>query len=163
MGAGRGTGQATVEFGIVSGLVLLLLLGSTQIGLYALTRGTAVTAAERGIYVAVGAAGTPSGRPATAAVYLAIRAQLASGLVGATTSEMQPAHGSCPALGASWPIGTVYVCSVANPAANTVEVAIRGWVRAAVPPSFGLGGSGWRAGALPIDVDDIVHTAVFAP
>ena len=60
-----------------------------------------------------------------------------------------------------WPVGIVYVCSVAHPATGTVEVAIRGWVSALVPPGFGLGS--WRTGALAINIDDVVHSAVFAP
>lgn len=158
---GRNQGQAVVEFALVLGLVLLLLLGCAQIGLYALTRGTAITAAERGVYVAAGAAGGPAGPPATASVYKAISAQLRSGLVGGSPAPMAAAGTSCPALNASWPVGTVYVCSVADPAAGTVEVAVRGWVSALVPPGFGIGS--WRTGALPIDVDDVVHSAVFAP
>src|SRR5487761_808411 len=85
-GAGRGDGQAMVEFALVLTVVLTLLLGCTQIGLYALTRGTAITAAERGIYIAAGAAGSPTGPPATADVYSAIRSELQSGLVGATSA-----------------------------------------------------------------------------
>jgi hypothetical protein len=150
-----------VEFALVLALVLTLLLGCAQIGLYALTRGAAITAAERGIYVAAGAAGGPTGPPATADVYPAIRGQLQSGLVGATTAALAPAHGVCPVLDPTWPIGVVYVCSVADPTAGTVEVAVRGWVSALVPPGFGLGS--WRAGALAIDIDDVVHSAVFAP
>ncbi|HET9051041.1 MAG TPA: hypothetical protein VFO60_05015, partial [Candidatus Dormibacteraeota bacterium] len=72
---------------------------------------------------------------------------------------MEPVGGVCPALDASWPRGVVYVCTAANPLQGTVEVAVRGWVDALVPPGFGLGG--WRPGCLPIDVDDVVHTSVF--
>jgi len=160
-GAGRGDGQAMVEFALVLAVVLTLLLGCTQIGLYALTRGTGITAAERGIYIAAGAAGSPTGPPATADVYSAIRSELQSGLVGARPAPMAPVGGVCPPLSASWPVGIVYVCSVANPTAGTVEVAIRGWVSALVPPGFGLGS--WRTGALAVDIDDVVHSAVFAP
>lgn len=150
-----------VEFALVLGVVLVLLLGCAQVGLYALTRGTAITAAERGVYIAAGAAGGPTGPPATAAVYAGIRNQLQSGLVGATTAPIAAVGGSCPSLTSSWPVGVVYVCSAADPAAGTVEVAVRGWVSALVPPGFGLGS--WRTGALAIDIDDVVHTAVFAP
>ena len=160
-GAGRGHGQAVVEFALVLAVVLMLLLGCAQIGLYALTRGTAITAAERGVYVAAGAAGTPTGPPATAQVYSAIHSELQSGLVGATPASMPPVHGACPALDPSWPVGVVYVCSVADPTAGTVEVAVRGWISALVPPGFGLGS--WRTGALAVDIDDVVHSAVFAP
>src|ERR1700722_18091283 len=159
--AGRGDGQAMVEFALVLAVVLTLLLGCTQIGLYALTRGTAITAAERGIYIAAGAAGSATGPPATADVYPAIRSELQSGLVGAVPAPMSPVAGACPALSASWPVGIVYVCSVAHPAAGTVEVAIRGWGTALVPPAFGLGS--WRTGGLAINIDDVVHSAVFAP
>ena len=160
-GPGREQGQAVVEFALVLGVVLLLLLGCAQVGLYALTRGTAVAAAERGVYVAAGALGTATGTPATAAVYTAIRDQLHSGLVGATTAPMAASDGACPTLAASWPVGVVYVCSTADAVHGTVEVAVRGWVSALVPPTFGLGS--WRAGGLAVDVDDVVHTAVFAP
>src|ERR1700693_5497796 len=160
-GAGRGDGQAMVEFALVLTVVLTLLLGCTQIGLYALTTGTAIPAAGGGIYCAPAAAGSPPGPPATADVYSAIRSELQSGLVGATPAPMSPVAGVCPALSASWPGGIVYVCSVADPVAGTVEVAIRGWVSALVPPGFGLGS--WRTGALAINIDDVVHSAVFAP
>lgn len=160
-GAGRGDGQAMVEFALVLAVVLTLLLGCTQIGLYALTRGTAIAAAERGIYIAAGAAGSPTGPPATADVYSAIRSELQSGLVGASPAAMAPVGGVCPALSSSWPVGIVYVCSVAHLSAGTVEVSIRGWVSALVPPGFGLGS--WRTGALTINIDDVVHSAVFAP
>jgi len=160
-GAGRGDGQALVEFALVLGVVLTLLLGCAQLGLYALTRGAAITAAERGVYIAAGAAGPPTGPPATTAVYAAIRSQLQSGLVGATTASMAATGGSCPRLASSWPVGVVYVCSADDPSAGTVEVAVRGWVSALVPPGFGVGS--WRTGALAIDIDDVVHTAVFAP
>src|ERR1700674_3121849 len=132
-GAGRGDGQAMVEFALVLAVVLSLLLGSTQIGLYALTRGTAITAAERGIYIAAGAAGSPTGPPATADVYSAIRSELQSGLVGATPAPMSPVGGAWAALSDSWPLGIVYICSVAHLAARTVEGAIRGWVSVLVP------------------------------
>jgi len=157
----RDQGQAVVEFALVLGVVLLLLLGSAQVGLYALTRGTAITAAERGVYVAAGAAGSPTGPPATAAVFQAIRGELQSGLVGASPAPMPSTGTTCPALNPTWPVGVIYVCSVADPSAGTVEVAVRGWVSALVPPGFGIGS--WRAGALPIDIDDVVHSAVFAP
>jgi hypothetical protein len=157
----RDRGQAAVEFALVLAVVLLLLLACTQIGLYALTRGTAITAAERGVYVAAGAAGSPTGPPATAAVYAAIRGELQSGLVGGSPATMAASGATCPPLSSTWPVGVVYVCAAANPSAGTVEVAVRGWVSALVPPGFGIGS--WRAGALAIDIDDVVHSAVFAP
>ena len=149
-----------VEFALVLPLVLLLLLGCVQVGLYGITRGTAITAAERATRVAAGASGSQGGSPATAAVYAAVRDQLGGGLVGARTEAMDPVGGACPSLDASWPRGVVYVCMAANRAQGTVEVAVRGWVDALVPPGFGLGS--WRPGSLPIDVDDVVHTSVFA-
>src|ERR1019366_4392081 len=95
-GAGRGDGQAMVEFALVLSVVLALLLGGTQIGLFALTRGPAIPAAERGIYIAAGAAGSPTGPPATSDVYSAIRSELQSGLVGAVPAHMAPVAGVCP-------------------------------------------------------------------
>ena len=113
------------------------------------------------MYVAAGAAGSPTGPPATTQVYDAIHGELTSGLVGASPASLAPVDGACPVLDAAWPVGVVYVCSVADPAAGTVEVAVRGWVAAMVPPGFGLGS--WRTGALAVDIDDVVHSAVFAP
>ena len=149
-----------VEFALVLPLVLVLLLGCVQVGLYGITRGTAITAAERATRVAAGASGSQRGVPATAEVYASVKDQLGGGLVGARTETMEPIGGACPALDASWPRGVVYVCTAANPTRGTVEVAVRGWVDALVPPGFGLGS--WRTGSLPIDVDDVVHTSVFA-
>ncbi len=156
------SGQAMVEFALALPLCLMVLLGCIQLGLYALTRGSAVTAAERGARVAAGAAVSATGAPAVDRVYAAIRSQLAGGLIGGQPAPLAPIQGSCPTLDRSWPAGTIYVCAVAS-ANGTVEVAVRGWVHALVPPSFGLGSPDWRTGALPIDVDEVVHTAVFAP
>lgn len=160
--AGR-TGQAMVEFAIALPLCLGVLLGCLQLGLYALTMGSAVDAAGRAVRVAAGAAASATGPPATDRVYAAIRGQLGSGLIGGRPAPMAPVEGACPPLDPSWPVGTVYVCAVPSVTDRTVEIAVRGWVHALVPPSFGLGSSRWRIGALPIDVDQVVHTAVFAP
>jgi hypothetical protein len=149
-----------VEFAIALPVALLVLLGGVQLGLYGLTRGTAVLAAARGAQVAAGAEASATGPPATDRVYAAIRGQLASGLIGGQPAPMAPVRGQCPSLSESWPIGTVFVCAVAAPADGTVDVAVRGWVHAVVPPSFG---PSWRTGGLPIDYEEVVHTAVFAP
>jgi hypothetical protein len=154
-------GQTTVEFSLVVGLVLLLLLGSLQVGLYVLERSVAVTATEKGVLAAAAAAGSPEGGAATGTVFSTVVRPLSAGLIGAHAQWRDPVDGQCPALDRSWPVGVVYICSVASPGAGIAEVAVRGWVPALVPPTFGL--SSARAGALPLDFDDVVHTAVFAP
>ena len=77
-------GQASVEFSLVIGLVLLLVLGAIQVGLYAIERSNAMSATEQGVLTAVSAQSSPAGNPASAtSVYNAIAPQLATGLVGA--------------------------------------------------------------------------------
>lgn len=154
-------GQTTVEFSLVVGLVLLLLLGAVQVGLYAIERGDAVSADEAGVLAAVSAAGSPAGGPATAAVFDAVAPQLRSGLFGATPVRQDPVDGTCPTLSADWAVGRVFVCSAFNRAAGTVEVSVRGWVPALVPPGFGIGST--RLGALSIDIHQVAHVATFQP
>lgn len=154
-------GQTMVEFAMVLPLALLLLLTPIQVGLWAISRDTATTAAETGVRVAAGAVGSAAGEPAISRVYGVVRDHLRSGLVGASVDQRQPVAGRCPDLDAAWPVGVVYVCAVQDPAARTVAVAVRGWMHALVPPSFGL--ASWRPGALPVDVSEVVHEAVFAP
>ena len=158
---GAAAGQTTVEFSLVVGVVLVLLLGSLQVGLYVLERSVAVTATEKGVRAAAAATGSPVDGPATGTVFSTVERPLSSGLIGAHSQWRDPVGGRCAALDDSWPVGVVYVCSVASSTAGTVEVAVRGWVPALVPPTFGLTSA--RGGALPLDFDAVVHTAVFAP
>lgn len=154
-------GQATVEFSLVIGLVLLMILGAVQVGLYAIERNNAMSATEQGVLTAVSAQTSPAGGPASStAVYAAVAPQLRSALFGARAIHADPVGGSCPALDKSWRIGEVHVCSVYDNAKGTVEVSVRGWVPAMMPPGFGI--SGGRAFALPIDIHEVAHVATFA-
>lgn len=154
-------GQASVEFSLVIGLVLLLVLGAIQVGLYAIERSNAMSATEQGVLTAVSAQSSPAGNPASAtSVYNAIAPQLATGLFGAHPIQQDPVGGTCPALDPSWPVGAVHVCSQFNAAAGTVDVSVRGWVPALVPPGFGIsGGHSW---ALGLDIHEVAHVATFA-
>lgn len=149
-----------VEFALVIGLVLLLVLGVAQTGLYAVERSVAFDSDEAGVMAATQAASSPAGGPATQMVPGVVDSLLDRGLIGAHAALMTLTGGSCPALGSSWPVGTVYVCA-SQPTAGTVAVTVRGWVPALVPPGFGL--SQVRAGALPLDVTEVAHVATFAP
>lgn len=154
-------GQATVEFSLVIGLVLLMILGAIQVGLYAIERNNALSATEQGVLTAVSAQGSPAGGPATGnAVYSAVAPQLGSALFGAHAIQTDPVGGVCPALDQSWPTGEVHVCSVYDGAKGTVDVSVRGWVPAMVPPGFGM--SGGRSGALALDIHEVAHVATFA-
>ena len=155
------SGQATVEFSLVIGFVLLLILGAIQTGLYAIERGNAVSATEAGVLTAVSGQGSPAGGPATYAVYDAVAPQLGTGLFGAKPRLQEPVGGVCPPLDTNGPAGTVFICSVYDAQTATVTVSVHGWVPALVPPGFGLsGGHGW---ALPIDLHQLAHVATFAP
>jgi Flp pilus assembly protein TadG len=159
----RSGGQSTVEFVLVAGLVFLLLLSALQAGLYAVERGSIASATERAALVA---AGLGAGGPQAATggeVYRAIAMHLSPALIGASAAPRHTVDGRCPQLDASWPVGTIYVCTVTAEAGRLVQVAVRGWVPALLPPSFGIGSAGWKSGALPIDVNDVVHTVGFAP
>ena len=159
----RERGQSTVEFVLVAGLALLLLLGALQAGLYAVERGSVASVTERGALVA---AGLGAGGPQAASggdVYRAIATHLSPLLIGASAAHRHPVDGRCPQLDASWPVGTVYVCTATTGSGRLVQVAVRGWVPALVPPSFGLASAGWKSGALAIDMSDVVHTVGFAP
>ena len=154
--------QATVEFSLVFGLVLLMILGATQVGLYAIERNNAMSATEEGVLTAVSAQSSPAGPPATGdAVYGALAPQLSTALFGAHAVREQSLQGTCPALDPSWPVGEVRVCSVYDAARGTVDVTVRGWVPALVPPDFGIGSA--RAWALPLDIHEVAHVATFAP
>jgi len=154
-------GQATVEFSLVIGLVLLLVLGAIQVGLYAIERNNAMSATEQGVLTAVSAQSSPAGNPASAtSVYNAIAPQLTTGLFGAHPVQQDAVAGRCPALDPSWPVGDVHVCSHYNATAGTVDVSVRGWVPAMVPPGFGIsGGHSW---ALALDIHEVAHVATFA-
>lgn len=155
------SGQATVEFSLVIGLVLLMILGAIQVGLYAIERNNAMSATEQGVLTAVSAQGGPQGSPATSnSVYSAISPQLKTALFGAHPIQTDPVGGVCPALDPSWPVGEVHVCSAYDPAKGTVDVSVRGWVPAMVPPGFGIsGGHSW---ALALDIHEVAHVATFA-
>ena len=155
------SGQATVEFSLVIGLVLLMILGAIQVGLYAIERNNALSAAEQGVLTAVSAQGSPAGGPASGnSVYNAIAPQLKTALFGAHPIQSDPVGGTCPALDKSWPIGEVHVCSAYDPAKGTVDISVRGWVPAMVPPGFGI--SSGRSFALPLDIHEVAHVATFA-
>ncbi|MBJ7595972.1 MAG: pilus assembly protein [Candidatus Dormibacteraeota bacterium] len=155
------SGQATVEFGLVIGVVLLLILGAVQVGLYAVERNNALSATEQGVLTAVSAQSSPAGRPAAAeAVFTAISIQLDAGLFGAHAVRSDAVGGVCPALSPTWPVGEVHVCSQYNAATGTVTVSVRGWVPALVPPHFGI--SGGRDWALGLDLHEVAHVATFS-
>jgi hypothetical protein len=157
---GREDAQAMVEFALVFGLVMLLVLGVAQTGLYAVERSVAYDSAEAGVMAATGADSSPAGGPAMESVAGVVEPLLDRGLIGAQAAEMAPSGGTCPGLSESWPVGTVYVCSY-QPTPGTVAVTVRGWVAALVPVGFGLGES--RFGALPLDILEVAHVATFAP
>ena len=149
-----------VEFALVFALVLVLVLGVAQTGLYAVERSVAFDADEAGVMVATGAGSSAAGGPAMDAVASVVDPLLDRGLIGAQAVPMAPSGGACPSLSASWPVGTVYVCSY-QPTAGTVAVTVRGWVPALVPPGFGMSQN--RIGALSLDITEVAHVATFAP
>lgn len=158
-GMGDARGQATVEFSLVLSLVLAVILGLTQLALYAVETTAAKNAVALGGLVAASAVPGQPGTPATAAVDSAVETRARSALFGARVAQRAPVNGTCPALAPDDPVGVVYVCVAPLEGGHAADVTVRGWVPALVPPSFGLGS--WRMGALPIDVHSYVKTLVF--
>jgi hypothetical protein len=149
-----------VEFALVIGVVLVLVLGVAQTGLYVVERSVAYDAGEAGVMAATQAAASPGGGPAVGAVPGTVTAVLDRGLIGAHGAAQDGAGASCPTLSSNWPVGTVYVCA-SRSTADTVTVTVRGWVPALVPPGFGLLQT--RTGALPLDITEVAHAVTFAP
>ena len=116
-----------VEFALVLGFVLVLVLGVVQTGLYVVERSVAFDAGEAGVMAATQAASSPAGAPATGSVPAVVAKVLDRGLIGAHGAPMASSGSGCPALSSSWPVGTVYVCA-AQPTADTVLVTVRGGV-----------------------------------
>jgi hypothetical protein len=145
-------GQAMVEFAMVVGVFLLLLLTAVSASVYTVQRSAAVTAVAAAARVAAG-----GGRGATGANTpdlvdaLATAVRVMSRVMVGTRLRQLPPSSPCPPL-SSIPSREVDVC--ATTAGDMVTVRVRG--RPAGPLS--LAGLDWS-----LDVVARAHAVTFAP
>ena len=181
----RRGGQATVEFGLVAPLFLLVFFAVIDAALWGVENAAAVASTDEAMRVASSAALNPAtgGQPDPAAVTNSIKGRLGQALFG--TSIVPWCNGSsspcpmnvppfnspgCPTpsqVQARFGPRTVAVCAKAVPGSYPgqgdtpqVQVEIVGYVASLTPPGFGLG---WQAGEIPMDVGAIAHAQRFAP
>lgn len=145
-------GQAMVEFAMVAGVFLLLLLAAVSASVYTLQRSAAVTGVAAGARTAAG--GTPSangaGTPDLAGATPAVARVVAPVMAGTRLREVAP-PGDCRDL-RSIPRGEVDIC--ATQAGDMVTVRLRGRPANAVP----LPGLDWS-----LDLVAEAHAVTFAP
>jgi TadE-like protein len=143
-------GQATVEFAMVAGVFLLLLLAAVSASVYTLQRSAAVTGVAAGARTAAGgtpsAAGTPDLPGATVAA-----ARVVAPVMAGTRLRQVPPPGDCRDLRAI-PRGEVDIC--ATQAGDMVTVRLRGRPANTVP----IPGLDWS-----LDLVAQAHAVTFAP
>jgi TadE-like protein len=141
-----------VEFSMIVGVFLLLLLGAVSASVYTVQRSAAVTAVAAGARVAAGGsagaagAGTPNLAAATPAV-----AQVIAPLMVGTRVDQVPPPGDCREMRAI-PRGEVDVCATRD--GGMITVRLRGWPASAVP----VPGLDWS-----LDLAAQAHAVTFAP
>jgi hypothetical protein len=146
------SGQAMVEFAMVVGAFLLLLLGAVTASVYTVQRAAAVTAVAAGAQVA--ASGTPgaagAARPDLAGA-LTVVARVVSPVLRGTRLRSLPPGRPCPEL-ATVPRGQVDLC--ATTAGGMVTVRLRG----TPADSISFPGLDWS-----LDLMAEVHVVTFEP
>jgi hypothetical protein len=128
-------GQATVEFAMVIGVFLLLLLGGVSASLYTVERGAAVTAVTAGARVAAGAAPGDPNTPNVEAAAAEVAKLARPGLFGTRINQL-PGGASCRPP-AALPNGQVDVCAHLDQD-GLVDVELKGRPANPVPTAFGF-------------------------
>jgi len=172
-GAGRAgrRAQSTVEFSLVFGLFLVVLLGIVDSWIWTIESDAADVSVEQGVGVAMSALQSPTSlTPATGEVYLAILPLLKAPMLGtevedwsssAWRSEIPPTR--CPTADEVFEhegVGHVIVCAVADGDGHVI-VAVTGYALSLIPP--GLGVLNWQGWGLPITESAAVNTGTYSP
>lgn len=138
-----------VEFAMVVGVFLLLLLAAVSASVYTLQRSAAVTGVAAGARTAAGA-GPDAGTPDLAGATPAVARVIAPVMTGSRVREVRP-PGDCRDL-AAIPRGEIDIC--ATQVDDMVAVRLRGRPATAVP----IPGLDWS-----LDLAAQVHAVTFAP
>ena len=151
MESGGKRGQAMVEFAMVVGVFLVLLLGGVSASVYTVQRSSAVTAVAAGARVAAGGTPTAAGAstPDLAGATPAVARVVAPVLVGTRLNQLAPPS-DCRDL-RDIPRGQVDIC--ATTAGDAVTIRLRGRPAG----SLTVPGLDWS-----LDVDAVVHAVTFA-
>lgn len=153
-----------VEFALVFGLFLAMLLAIVDSWVWCIESGAADAAVEQAIGIALAA---PPGAPLSvtgdiAGVFPSTRGLLAQAMF-ATRVERWSGSRGCPASAAeAEPVGAgrIYVCA-AGDGAGHVTVTVAGYAASLVPPGLSL--LGVRAGGLPIFESASVTAGTYTP
>ncbi len=163
-GCRPGAGQAMLEFALVCGLFLAMLLAIVDSWVWTIESDAADAAVDQGIGVALAA---PAGAPTSTSgdvggVFPSISGMLARAMF-ATRVEPWRGAGPCPAGAAQAEpegSGRVYVCAV-DDGAGHVTVTVAGYAASLIPPGLSL--FGVRSGGLPVFESASVTTGTYAP
>jgi hypothetical protein len=163
--------QATLEFALVFGLFLMMLMTILDAWFWVLETDAAVAAVEQGVGVALAAYGSPlSPTTAVQAVYGEVAPALTPSMPGtsvedwyATSWRSQIPSTRCPTadeVADHEGVGHVVVCA-ADDGAGHVIVSVTGYASSMIPPAFGV--FNWRGGGLPVAEEAAVDAGTYAP
>jgi hypothetical protein len=145
-------GQAMVEFALVVGLFLFILLGAVSASVYTVQRSAAVTGVTAGARIAAG--GTPgasgANTPDLADAVPAV-AHIVAPVMAGTRVDQVPPPNACPDARAI-PRGQVDICATST--GGVVTVRLRGRPANALP----IPGLDWA-----LDLVAEVHAVTFTP
>jgi hypothetical protein len=170
--AGRGReGQATLEFALVFGLFLLMLMAIMDSWFWVVETDAAVSAVEQGVGVALAANGSPlSTTSGVRAVYADVAPALRPAMTGTAVEDWYatgwrsdiPAT-RCPTadeVADHEGVGHVIVCATDDGAGHVI-VSVSGYASSMIPPAFGP--FDWRGGGLPVSEESAVASGTYAP
>jgi hypothetical protein len=163
--------QATLEFALVFGLFLLMLMAILDSWFWVVETDAAVSAVEQGVGVALAAYGSPlSTTTAVQAVYAEVAPALRPAMPGtavedwyATIWRSQIPSSRCPTaaeVADHEGVGHVIVCATDDGSGHVI-VSVTGYASSMVPPALGI--FNWRGGGLPVAEEAAVNAGTYAP
>jgi hypothetical protein len=163
--------QATLEFALVFGPFLLMLMAILDSWFWVLETDAAVSAVEQGVGVVLAAYGSPLSRTtAVQAVYSEVAPALKPAMPGTTVEDWYATGWRSQTPSSRWPtalevtdhegVGHVIVCATDDGAGHVI-VSVTGYASSMVPPAFGV--FNWRGGGLPVAEEAFVDSGTYAP